>query len=561
MTSNHFTHTSSYLNDNIYVFGGLNIMDVTSLSSHIPNNTLLQYNKNNSTWTTILPNSTLPISRNWHSSIVFNNELYIFGGKSNGYLNDLWRYDPVGNVWTQIQYLKNENVPSPRYGHKCVVIENEMYVYGGYDNNGFTCGGDLYVFNLVELTWRRIELSGDVPAHCYHHTMCAIPDKQIIVVFGGINSSGTVFNHLVAVHCNDGTCKSINYSDDISVYGHCSYIEKGSVDNHWNLHVIGGCSKYIDYYNSFYFDINLESLDYCSVTTTEIAKAVFNNQKSGVQCLPTFSSVVVTGDEVIVYGGICNKDIVSPINKPIVDKSAVSSLSEFSQNAPDDIAMVVLSFLDRRELCAMRVVSKKWNVSLLSEHNVFWQSIFLSVFKQSIYSEVTSQVKLNEISLAGYKQAIKDLRVAYQNSILQYVDARKRKLLPENKVPVKYSGVTHQYVGIDKLRELFHKINSKENMIKKFGTNGVFRGSHRTQHSNLEYSGTSSNTLGAKIVMAGDGASGKTCLLIRLCQNTFPEEYVPTVFDNYNLNFNYCDYTYDMTTWDVGGPEDNDRLR
>ncbi|XP_017270563.1 rho-related GTP-binding protein RhoC [Kryptolebias marmoratus] len=64
-----------------------------------------------------------------------------------------------------------------------------------------------------------------------------------------------------------------------------------------------------------------------------------------------------------------------------------------------------------------------------------------------------------------------------------------------------------------------------------------------------------------KLVIVGDGACGKTCLLTVFSKDQFPEVYIPTVFESEVADIEVDGKQVQLALWDTAGQEDYDRLR
>jgi small GTP-binding protein len=64
-----------------------------------------------------------------------------------------------------------------------------------------------------------------------------------------------------------------------------------------------------------------------------------------------------------------------------------------------------------------------------------------------------------------------------------------------------------------------------------------------------------------KLVVVGDGAVGKTCLLVVYAKGTFPTEYVPTVFENYKCKVVVHGTEQTVQLWDTAGQEELENVR
>ena len=64
-----------------------------------------------------------------------------------------------------------------------------------------------------------------------------------------------------------------------------------------------------------------------------------------------------------------------------------------------------------------------------------------------------------------------------------------------------------------------------------------------------------------KVVVVGDGAVGKTCMIMCYAMDVFPSNYIPTVFDAHTGKAKYDGKEVGIKIFDTAGQQDLARLR
>ena len=153
-------------------------------------------NLNNSQWYVIENRAKFrrrvknePASRWGHTAIIKDNKMLIYGGSGLGPKNAkhwqcFYELDLLTWEWTKLK--PENNLPSARDSHTAVLIENDVYIFGG-SGSTIKQNDEFHKFNINTRSWKRIAAEGTQPRGRESHTATVLYGKYM-VIYGGLES-------------------------------------------------------------------------------------------------------------------------------------------------------------------------------------------------------------------------------------------------------------------------------------------------------------------------------------------------------------------------------------
>jgi hypothetical protein len=127
-----------------------------------------------------------------HTAVTADGQVWVFGGIGRtGRSNDVYRYDPWADSWTEV--VVDGARPEPLSDHRAVVIEQSMVVFGGIREPFWPeTTAEVWDFDLETLRWTR---KPDLPYGLAEMAVGVVPDGKVdaetaqVLLFGGVTDA------------------------------------------------------------------------------------------------------------------------------------------------------------------------------------------------------------------------------------------------------------------------------------------------------------------------------------------------------------------------------------
>eukprot|EP00944_MAST-04C_sp_MAST-4C-sp1_P003281 g3281.t1 len=162
-----------------------NSLATTTTSANCPTCPVCSVANGKYPWTQLATTGTKPSARYGHSSIVYNEQMVMFGGSNLGvkYKNDAWALNLTSYAWNELETTGTK--PSARHGHSSILYNGQMVMFGGWDGSNNYNGA--WTLNLTSYAWNELTTTGTNPSARRAHS--SILYNGQMVMFGGWDGS------------------------------------------------------------------------------------------------------------------------------------------------------------------------------------------------------------------------------------------------------------------------------------------------------------------------------------------------------------------------------------
>jgi len=188
-----------------------------------------------STWSKLTTTGTI-VATQGHTTILYNDCLYIFGGKNNSgnYTNNTYKFDLSTDTFSQI--TTSGTAPGIRYQHAACLNGTEMIISGGH--NGTTLLNSTFKLDLTTDTWSEISTTGSDMAKRNGHTIFMY-DQKLYIIGGDSNvTDGDNGNICDNVYTLDLTTNAWGHLQTLGSFTGSYYASTNLIGN--NLLIFGG---------------------------------------------------------------------------------------------------------------------------------------------------------------------------------------------------------------------------------------------------------------------------------------------------------------------------------
>eukprot|EP01080_Neovahlkampfia_damariscottae_P006062 gene6062-10063_t len=245
-----YQHSSLVIDEQIYIFGGENEKRTWTNSLNI-------FNINDLKWTIISEwkeSQTKPPNVDGHTAVLYNNEMIIYGGSSDSNCS-IYSLNIKNNEWKKIEVKKE---PKKRTLHSSCLFEDYIYTFGGKSINSLLSQkflNDFNKFNLKTKEWKEINIKEEgndlISSRCGH--TCNIFQNDKLIIFGGLGENQYYFNDTFIFNLKDQKIKQIKCKGNIPKgrERHTSLMF-----NENELYIFGGWTKGGPSYELFCLNLN-----------------------------------------------------------------------------------------------------------------------------------------------------------------------------------------------------------------------------------------------------------------------------------------------------------------